>query len=329
MTDDVVVATADLDDEVVRQIAAACDRLAARYVAWDDGDLRLDRPSLLVAGLPAGQRRVPPHLMRLCTERHPGTPLLLLCQEGLVSPTVSLHGGQIVLVGPPFSSARIYGRLAVLQAERAGREPESVVVATDDAHQQVWTRERLHADVWVASVGCRGLGSGVPLAPVLSNSGDGVTALLPCRPDAVVDEARRIELAEQLAAAGDSLDRLSEIRTQAPGLAMIHYDRRSEEWRVVAPAAPHVLWLHSEQRLPAMWNLSPGLARRGVRIVRAAAGDLMVGLTGLPDGDADELAAGGYEPVMRRGGHALLAALERRLQAVPRALAGVLVEVRR
>jgi hypothetical protein len=62
--------------------------------------------------------------------------------------------------------------------------------------------------------------------------------------------------------------------------------------------------------------------------VRAAAGDLMVGLTGLPDGDSDELAASGYDQVMRRGGHSLLAALERRLHAVPRALAGVLVEIR-
>lgn len=328
MADDVVVATADLDDEVVRHLAAACDRLAARYVAWDGGELRLERPSLMVAGLPAGQRRVPPHLMRLCTDQHPGTPLLLLCHEGLVSPTVSLHGGQIVLVGPPFSSARLYGRLAVLAAERAGREPDSVVSVIDDPHQPVWTRERLHADVWVASVGCRGLGGGVPLAPIVSNGPDGVTALLPCRPDAVVDEPTRIELTERLAAAGADLSLMTELRDRAPGLAMIHYDRRSEEWRVIAPAVEHLLWLHSAHRLPALWNLSAGMARRGGRVVRAAAGDLMVGLTGLPDGDADELAAQGYDQVMRRGGHSLLAALERRLHAVPRALAGVLVELR-
>ncbi len=97
---------------------------------------------------------------------------------------------------------------------------------------------------------------------------------------------------------------------------------------MIAPAVEHLLWLHSAHRLPALWNLSAGMARRGGRVVRAAAGDLMVGLTGLPDGDADELAAQGYDQVMRRGGHSLLAALERRLHAVPRALAGVLVELR-
>lgn len=325
-TADVVVATAELDDDTRRCVAAACDRLSARYVPWEDGELRLERPSLLVAGLPAGQRRVPPHLMRLCTETHPGTPLLLLCQEGLVSPTVSLHGGQIVLVGPPFSVARIHGRLAVLQAELTSDDAQSVVTALDPPGQQVWTRERLHDDVWVASIGCRGHRRGSPPTPLLATHPDGVTALLPMTAgDALADEVRDAIL-DELRAPVVTAERLRRARAAGPDVGIIHYDRRSEEWLTTWPQPSQPLWLYSAQRLPSMCELGATMRRGGGRALGAAGGDVVLGLVGQEqraDGDT-----AGFAALLRRGGPSVLAALERHWVTSPWPLAAVLLEVR-
>ena len=326
---DVVVATAGLDDDTVRQIATACDRLSARYVPGPAGEPAFAGPAGVVAGLPAGQRRVPPALMRLCTETRPGTPLLLLCHEGLVSPTVALHGGQIVLVAPPFSAARLQGRLAVLHAEHVGdAEAPSVVTAVDEPGLAVSTRERLHDDVWLAGVTCRGPGADVGIAPVLINSADGATALLPVRPGRVVADHERQAVLDAFASDLSSERRLRQARTAVDQVGVIHLDRRREEWLIAWPWSVLPLWLQASQRLPPLWNLGARIAARGERVLRAAAGDLVVGLTGLPEGDADDLATHGYDAVIRRGGHALLAAFERRLTSAPRALGGVLIEVR-
>jgi hypothetical protein len=326
--DTVVVATAHIDDETTRMVAAACDRLQARYLPWTDREQSLlQRPSLLVAGLPVGQRRVPADLMRLCTEIHPGTPLLLLCHEGLVSPTVSLHDGQIVLVGPPHSTARIFSRLAVLQAERRSDEQgPSMVLGVDEPTGRVWTRERLHADVWIASFGCRGGAGGSGYQPVLSSCAEGVTALLPSRAGVMISDEQRLGLIDVFRTTLDSDERMRRARVAAPELAIVNFDRRTEEWSFGWPHAELQLWMHSDTRLPPVTNLAATVINRGQRTMRAYAGDLVVGLTA-PSTDQQD-PTGGYDHVMRRGGHALLAALERQLEIAPRNFAGIMIEVR-
>ncbi len=327
-TDDaVVVATCHLDEPTVRQVAMACDRLRARYVPWSEDDLPslTLAPWLVVAGLPAGKRRVPDPLMKLCTETHPGTPLLMLCQEKLVSPTVSLHGGQILLVGPPLSATRIHSRIAAIRSEHsAADQPPSVVTAVDDPSNRVWTRERLHADLWLASFGCRGPGpgGGATYQPVLISTAEGAIALIPQRTNVTISEGTRQVIADLARAPAPCLERIQRLSAAAPELAIVTFDRVAEEWGISWPQPTMPLWMHAEQRLPSLWNLGKGLDRYGVTTLKAYAGDLVVGLTTSPPS---------FDPARYRlagGGHALLGAFERELEAAPRSMAGIMLEVR-
>jgi hypothetical protein len=325
--DAVVVATCNLDEPTVRQVAMACDRLHARYVPWSEDELANLKlaPWLVVAGLPAGKRRVPDPLMKLCTETHPGTPLLMLCQEKLVSPTVSLHSGQILLVGPPLSATRIQSRIAAIRAElKAGDQPPSVVTAVDDPSSRVWTRERLHADLWLASFGCRGPSGSATYQPVVISTGEGAIALIPQRAGVAISEGTRQVIIDLARAPAPTLERIQRLGAAAPELAIVTFDRVSEEWGISWPQATMPLWLHAEQRLPSLWNLGKGLDRYGVTTLKAYAGDLVLGLTTSPATfDPRRYAAG-----LAGGGHALLGAIERELEASPRSVAGIVLEVR-
>lgn len=327
---DVVVATSGLDEATMRQISAACDRLHARYVAWADSERPIaDRADVVIAGLPAGQRRIPPHLLRQCTEAHPGTPLLLLCQEALVSPTVSLHGGQVVLIAPPFSASRIVGRLSVLHCEREPDDaPSSVVTAVDDPAARVWSRERLHDDVWLAALGCRDPHDRPVVTPLATNQLEGALAILPVRPGLELALPRRTELLDALHAPLAPPERRLQLERLAGELGLVYFDRRSEEWIVHWPNPGQALWLCSAQRLPAAWDLGTSVATHGARTLRAAPGDLLIGLAGTAEAPFSDLAELVAAAAGARGGQAALAALERRLDARPQGVSGVLIEVR-
>lgn len=326
----VVVAHRRLEQATLRHVSAACDRLGARYQPWTADGRLPESPTLVVGGLPVGERQIPRDLLALCTEAYPGTPLLLLCQEGLVSPTVSLHGGQVVLVGPPLTGNRIYGRLAVLCAERRGAElGPSTLTSLEDGAGPVWTRERLHADLWAAGLGCRGLTGGPQFRPLVSSTPEGVTGLVPTRPTAHQSDAERLAILDVLRSGLPAAERLARLTASFPDLGLVHFDRRSEEWLVAWPRLDFPLWIYSRQRLPPWWDLAASLAGSPLLTLKAYPGDLLVGLTAPPPDDgASDRDAESFADVMGRGGPAVLAALEQRLEESPQSFAGVVMEAR-
>ena len=82
----------------------------------------------MLAALAPGEREIPERLVRFVTRERPGCPLLLLCRESLVRPTVTLQNGRVTLVEPPFSVRRIASRLRVMLAPPDGGDAPSAEV---------------------------------------------------------------------------------------------------------------------------------------------------------------------------------------------------------
>src|SRR5258706_759988 len=111
-------------------------------------------PSLLIAGLPSGVRRIPSELVQLLNHDFPRVPMLLLCQEPLARPTMTSHGGRIALLGAPHSSSLVVSRIRMLTDLSAG----------------------LRARYWLGAPRC-GASAAEPL--IHERPGAGLTAILP------------------------------------------------------------------------------------------------------------------------------------------------------
>src|SRR3954466_6328489 len=94
----VVVSTAGLDANLAACIEEACQHAAAWPLPWSGGAEESGvavepgaAPGVVLAALGPGERQIPDHLVRLVTQERPGAPLLLLCRESLVRPSVTLQ----------------------------------------------------------------------------------------------------------------------------------------------------------------------------------------------------------------------------------------------
>jgi hypothetical protein len=332
--DSVLVAEHRLDKRLAREIAEACALLHADYVPLAE-HARLgaaEAPLLLVAGLPRGKREIAPDLMDVCTRTYPGLPVLLLCEDQLVQPTVTLKEGRVVMVGPPFTRQRLSSRLRLMRADRYRGEGSASVTSIPAGAQAVWSRERSRADAWVAWLACKSAtapAGDTHKLPLVAQHSHAITAVLPQSPTRVPTE-RDLQLAVAALSAGTPAAerrlRLEVALGQETGV--VHLDTRSEEWTIYWPRREYPLWLYSSERLPA-WSEQAQLAPRdALHVCRAFAGDLVVGMTRVPP--SFELAADpGRADVVRvleEGGPALLEHLEARLADEPVAFAGVLLE---
>jgi hypothetical protein len=332
--DAVLVAEHRLDKRLAREVAEACELLHADYVPLSE-HARLqasEAPLLLVAGLPRGKREIAPDLMDVCTRTYPGLPVLLLCEDQLVQPTVTLRDGHIVMVGPPITRQRIESRLRLIRAERYRGEGAASVTSIPEGAQAVWSRERARADAWVAWLACKSAmapAGDTHKLPLVAQGTRSITAVLPQSPGRVPGPGD-LQLAVAALAAGTPVAerrlRLEVALGQETGV--VHLDTRSEEWTVYWPRREYPLWLHSSERLPAWSDLAHLNAKDPLHVCRAYAGDLVVGMTRLPpafdpavERDRDEIAR-----VMEEGGPALLELFEQRLADAPLAFAGVLLE---
>ena len=101
-------------------VQKACDLAHIQSVAWS-GKPELPagaRPALVISMLPSGERVIAEDLVGLMTRVQPGLPLLMLCSDELVRPTVSLQNGRVTLLGPPHTEERVAARLRILLADR-------------------------------------------------------------------------------------------------------------------------------------------------------------------------------------------------------------------
>jgi hypothetical protein len=132
-------------ERACRELGAELRLLAGSHDEPPDADV-----SVLVGWLAPGERRIRPHYLERARRSHELS-LLLLSEDELVRPTISLEEGRVTLIGHG-SPALMRGRLRMLLAGLGAREP-----ALDErASARFWaadTRERgLLAEAFATSV---------------------------------------------------------------------------------------------------------------------------------------------------------------------------------
>lgn len=316
-----------LSHELAADVAQACALAHARYVPWrGESQPAGDPPSLLVAGLSAGERRVPEDVLELATRSYPGLSLLLLCSEPLVRPAMALQNGRITLLARPFTPGKLASRIRALTATRAG----TPLRADRPPDASVALEERVAPHFWVASLAAPGADD-APLSPpwLSAESGEGLTAIL-SPPDRLPLDDTQLQRALAAARANDGEQERVFAEALGPDAALLHLSADAREWTLYWPRPDWGLWLFSPLRLPPLCDLSSTRAETAALFrFPAAGGDLLLAASGpLPEGQhgalglAPELAA-----ALEDGGPAALDWLTQRAAGAG-AFSGVLVEVR-
>jgi len=256
------VATHLVSEATLAEVAEACRRIDAEATFGSLEQLQVSGADILIAALGAGRRLVPDEYLSFVSRCCPEASLLLLCEEALVRPFVSLSEGRVTLVGPNADAETIYHRLRVLLAERAPAYGSGAGQAS--------------ASWWAA--GSRSL------------------AHLP----APADEHGSLTLAFELGFAGELASAVSPAHTLDPkrcleqvfsnsldvGTGVLHFAPAEQEWLVCWPNLPGTLWLLSPLRLPPLSDLSGSHGGRGRARLPAASGDIAIALSGPPREDS-------------------------------------------
>jgi hypothetical protein len=312
-----ILAERRMDPALAAQVQESCTFTGVECRAWN-GRERLDglagRAALVIGVLPAGERRIPGELAWLVTEQLPGLPLVLLAEEPLIRPLVSLEGGRVTLLEAPLSPALLASCARTLLAEAVPEEPGWWPVAAAQG-PGVDRREFRVGSCWVGVLDCNGSAewSGRP-TPWLCTAGGSAATLAAAL--AFADGAGRPTRAAEGCESEGALAAFE-----------LHGGGAGPRW--IFPAAAPVkggagegeaVALFSAARVPCFTPLAD-LRGAGAIQLGAAGGDLVVALNGGP---------GWLERVRQEapsGGPALLDALEAQLQQEPCPFSCVAVEL--
>lgn len=146
------VSTNLLSEIATSEVGEACRRIDAETTVGSLEQLELSPVDVLIAGLGAGRRLVPDEYLSFISRRSADASLLLICQETLVRPFVSLSEGRVTLVGPNPDAETIYNRLRVLLAERASEYGSGA----EHASSTWWVADRPSAGRGSPSVDAQG-----------------------------------------------------------------------------------------------------------------------------------------------------------------------------
>ena len=282
------MATPWLPEAALLEVAAACKRLDVETSFASLEQLEGVGVDILIGGLSAGRRVVPDEYLSFVSSAAADASLLLLCEEALVRPFVSLSEGRITLIGPNCEAETLFHRLRVLLAARAGSHGSRT--------------EQAGACWWVAdSRGAGGLGaarseaqSALTLAFDLEDAPTKATDV-----SAELDADLCLELA-----LSDSL---------GADTGVLHLAPSAQEWVVCWPQLPGTLWLLSPLRFPPLSDLSVSHGGRGRTRLAAASGDIVLALAGTPElGSAEEIVRGASEKA-QFGGPSVFDAISARL----------------
>jgi hypothetical protein len=301
----VLVATHRLEPSRAADVGSACRRAGAEPVEWQPsaGDPP-GVPALVIAGLRPGERRIPPDLVTLATQTRPGLRLLLLCAEPLIRPTLTLQGGQITLLGPPFTAERVYSRVRVLLADGE--------------------REHLRDHWWLAPLG----------ASVSQSHATGMTAVLAEGGVKPIDESEATRLVEILRNDEPEKQREKTLTKALGGAGLVHLSPGAQQWTFFWPAKDGLLWLSSPLRLPGWYDVSQAMRKASSRLfsMPASGGDVVTALAGTLPSPLKKMAVGLLEPelagALADGGPAILDQLDRHLRDSGKTYSGMIAEVR-
>jgi hypothetical protein len=293
------------------------------------------RPALIISALSTGERRISDDLVVLMTQRYPGLPLLMLCTDELVRPTVSLQDGRVTLLGPQLTVERIAARVRILVADQRADSTQGggTLNYGEAADPHFVSHEHTNRHAYFAFAASSGAqGRAEEFVPVVQAAdGQGITALLNvAQPLPAAALARATEALE-----GDEEDDDKErllVESLGSTAALVALGRNGE-WQFHWPAAPSTLLLASPLRLPRVWNYSNSLGRTESTFLRApsAAGDVLFALWGMgwptESATAQEDEARLMEAALA-GGPKVLDLLAERLKRSDRPGVGFVMEVR-
>ncbi len=254
-----------------------------------------DAPAFVVAGLGRGERRIPSDVVEVVTNVISGAPLLLLCEDELVSRTSSIHRGRVVLVGPPHLPSRVFSELRILFALTQRGTVTRKLANGSHIH------ERASSNHWSA---CLEASAGEECSTLLLDEEECFTAVLAL--EGTVHRADAAQAARILRSPSSDAERAEELRSSLGTRAgVIHLDASGNEWALYWPHDEAPMVIHSALRLPSTFR-PPKRGDGGASIVRldTCEGDVLLALTArIGDGRLTELA-----PEMGAGGPAVLEA---------------------
>ena len=309
----VIVADQQLAPETVQAMREACASVGAEYHAWDSG--RLDglagRAALAIGTIAPGSRKIPTDLASLVTDQLPGLPLLLIAQEALVRPIVSLHDGLVTLIDPAPSAIQLAHCFRALLADSP---PASIAQgawwpALDGVSgpSELRRREyRFGASFIGVLDGPRALG-GAETAPLTwLRTAAGVSAVI---------TSSREEPAPETGDLGGAV-----------AFVQLEVGEARRDWFFLVPHAGAALALFSTQRFPPFTDLGRLRAQGegGSRRLAAAPGDIAIAIA--PFDVLGPLAALGVDA--GAGGAGLLDLLEAKIRRLAVACSCVVIEVR-
>jgi hypothetical protein len=306
-------------------LAAACEQVGAELVFRAAAPEAVSaQPALLAAVLPAGERVLPAELVRQMDDRAELC-LLLLCEEALLRPTLSIQDGRIVLLEPPLTASRIEARMRLLMTARciesagAWRSPAPLAGAAELPHQRYRT-----PDYWFAVF----MGAAAAPPRALSwqiRAQQGLSWAL--SESALEAAAAQTWAAPPEPRAGDAETERGLRAVLGSDGALVQLDRSARQWRFLLPDDGSLLRVFSHQRLPHAWDAGRALARQNGRFFKLAAapGDVVCLTTAAP---APQLDSTLERSALDGGGPALFQTLVTRcLAAAEQVTAGVVVEV--
>jgi hypothetical protein len=304
-------------------LATACEQVGAELVyknGASDAPRSSPHPALLAALLPAGERVLPGDLVREM-DTHVDLCLLLLCEEALLRPTLTIQEGRIVLLEPPLTASRIEARLRLLMTARCIESAGGFgSAALGDAAQALEERQRT-ADYWFAVF----MGAAAQQRRAMSwrvRARDGLSCALS---DSALDAGAEQALAASREPGAGDPER-GWRAALGKGGALVHLDPSARAWSFLLPDDGCVLRVFSHQRLPRAWDAGRALAKSkgGFFRLTAAPGDVICLATAAPA----ELRSTLEHAALDGGGPALFQTLVTRCSpAAADVAAAVVVEV--
>jgi hypothetical protein len=331
-----VVLGESMDGNTLNALGDACARLRAGMQVWNPGaPLAADtRPAVVVGALAAGTRRIPDEIIELADRRFPGTQVLLVCDEPLIRPTLTLQHGRLTLIEPPATVERMTSRIRMLLADEPDeqRSHPRVVRLEPGAPGSVASQEFRRGPWWAAQLACHAGDADASAARTCLALDHGLTVVLTPPWTSVDDETieRALELLARDPDAEDLGDQLED--ALGPEVGLVHFTDERQSWLVYWPCHGRPLWLFSTERLPRWSDLARGGDSTLLRLP-AVAGDVIAALSSgtvfAESGPvASLLPSTEVSAAMLDGGPALLGLFESRLAVSPRSFSCVFAEVR-
>jgi len=337
--DTLLVVPTHVDDGLRMLITDACDHARVRPVVWEGLEaLAGHDPSLLLAILPHGQRQIPQEVAQLLARSFRDLPLVLLCQETLVSSSISLHNGRVTLLGQPLTVEKVGGRIRTALAGRPALRNTDSWSRDGSTGSEVRVRELRGREWWVGAMarnGARRDGEDAEKFPSICKLGrHGFVGLLPLGAEGV-SSATLHQASEALVSALPSDRGLAAVsETVGAQVAGVWYSPANQRWSFYCPDPALDFWLISPFRLPELWRVGgagKGDGAPGWRHLNAASGDLLLICSAGGEGRealAQDVKEGALVRAAEGGGPALLDHLESRVALDPAPFAALIADLR-